>query len=182
MKPSKKKIILILMAGIVYLAIGIMFTQSQRDYMYKVKSNKGEFIAMMKPKIEKFNQDQPDGKKLPYKLVIAVSALETGWGTSRFAKEANNYFGEWTWTQDGIVPSNRKEGLTHKIRKFENIEDSIRGFYHNINNHNAYKGLRKIREDAEIVTAELLLPGLLHYSERKEEYLKLLDRVIKSIN
>ena len=31
--------------------------------------------------------------RIPIKLVTAIAALESGWGTSRFAREGNNYFG-----------------------------------------------------------------------------------------
>jgi Bax protein len=148
---------------------------------HKMASNKAKFIETMGPKIKAVNNNQPKESQLPYKLVMAVSALETGWGTSRFAKEANSYFGEWTWTQEGIIPNQRKEGLTHKIRRFDSIEASIQGFYRNINTHPAYKSLRRIRGNVEIATAEMLLPGLLHYSERKEEYLSLLKTVINSV-
>jgi len=160
----------------------LMVSRNTPNYgFHKMASNKEIFIAKMKPKINEFNLTQPKNKQLPYKLVMAVTALETGWGTSRFVKDANNYFGEWTWTKDGIVPSNRSEGLTHKIRKFDDIESSIMGFYRNINTHPAYKTLRELRDTVEIVTAEALLPGLLHYSERKEEYLALLQTVINSV-
>jgi Bax protein len=160
----------------------MMVSRNNTNYSFhKMTSNKEVFIAKMKPKIEEYNKTQPKDKQLPYKLVMAIAALETGWGTSRFAKEANNYFGEWTWTEEGVIPERRREGMTHKIRKFDDVEDSIRGFYRNINTHPAYKSLRKLRKNAEIVTAEALLPGLLHYSERKEEYLALLHTVIKSV-
>ena len=46
---------------------------------------------------------------LPASLVIAQSAMESSWGASRFASEANNLFGMWTWGGKGIVPSRRDE-------------------------------------------------------------------------
>ena len=46
---------------------------------------------------------------IPASLAIAQAAKESGWGTSRFALEGNAMFGQWTWGQDGIEPSEKKE-------------------------------------------------------------------------
>ena len=38
-------------------------------------------------------------------MVLAQSAIESGWGSSRFAKEGNALFGEWTWNNNiGLKP------------------------------------------------------------------------------
>ena len=39
----------------------------------------------------------PIEKQIPRELIIAQAAIETGWGKSRFANEANNLFGIRTW-------------------------------------------------------------------------------------
>ena len=45
---------------------------------------------------------------LPAAMVLAQAAVESGWGTSRFAEEANNLFGQWCYTPGcGIVPKQR---------------------------------------------------------------------------
>ena len=38
---------------------------------------------------------------IPVSLVLAQSAVESAWGSSRFAREGNNIFGEWTWGKRG---------------------------------------------------------------------------------
>ncbi|HKJ91279.1 MAG TPA: glucosaminidase domain-containing protein, partial [Oceanipulchritudo sp.] len=35
---------------------------------------------------------------IPPSLALAQAALESGWGTSRFAREGNNLFGIWCYT------------------------------------------------------------------------------------
>ena len=48
---------------------------------------------------------------IPISMAVAQGAVESGWGKSRFAKEANNYFGHWCFTKGcGLVPSARSEG------------------------------------------------------------------------
>lgn len=38
---------------------------------------------------------------------IAQALVESAMGTSRFAREANNLFGEWTWGEKGLIPDLR---------------------------------------------------------------------------
>ena len=41
---------------------------------------------------------------IPVSLAIAQAAIESGWGTSRFALEGNALYGQWTWSDDGLTP------------------------------------------------------------------------------
>jgi len=82
---------------------------------------------------------------IPVSLVLAQAALESGWGKSRFARVANNLFGEWTYGKNGIVPKNRAPGKRHKIRVFRSIEESIASYMLNLNRHPAYREFRLAR-------------------------------------
>ncbi len=119
---------------------------------------------------------------IPVSLVIAQAAVESAWGKSRFIKEANNVFGQWTWSGKGLVPKCREEGKKHKIKIFDSIEASVRGYMINLNVGWAYKELRKLR--AKIRKSGILLTGkeiaktLINYSQKKEEYIKILDTII----
>ena len=45
---------------------------------------------------------------IPPSLVLAQGANESAWGTSRFAKQGNNFFGQWCYSQGcGLVPLQR---------------------------------------------------------------------------
>ena len=39
---------------------------------------------------------------IPVSLAIAQAAVESGWGTSRFALEGNALYGQWTWSDEGF--------------------------------------------------------------------------------
>ncbi|MDQ6966296.1 MAG: glucosaminidase domain-containing protein, partial [Mariprofundaceae bacterium] len=42
---------------------------------------------------------------VPFRLALAQAANESSWGTSRFAREGRNLFGEWCFKKDcGMVP------------------------------------------------------------------------------
>tara|TARA_R110002110_G_scaffold271566_3_gene487085 strand:+ start:114043 stop:114729 length:687 start_codon:yes stop_codon:yes gene_type:complete len=83
---------------------------------------------------------------IPVSLLMVQAANESAWGTSRFAKEGNNFFGEWCFTQKcGLVPKKRNKGATHEVKKFKTAEDSVRSYIHNLNTHSAYDSFRTLR-------------------------------------
>lgn len=125
---------------------------------------------------------------LPPSLVLTQAANESAWGTSRFAKEGNNFFGQWCYSEGcGLVPLQRVEGATHEVAKFDSPQESIHAYFMNVNRNAAYEKLRKIRaklteegknlksEDAAIA----LTNGLLGYSERGQDYVDDLQSMIQ---
>ncbi len=82
---------------------------------------------------------------IPTSLVLAQAAIESGWGKSRFAREANNFFGEWTYGKKGLIPKRRSKGKKHKIKIFDSIQESIASYMLNLNRHRAYRKFRMAR-------------------------------------
>lgn len=122
---------------------------------------------------------------IPPAMVIAQAAIESGWGTSLFAQEGNNLFGEWCFKKGcGIVPTRRAASATHEVRRFDSIEDSINSYYRNINTNNAYRSLRdlraKIRNDKDKFTGRTLVAGLGKYCGRGEVYITEVRSMINS--
>jgi len=114
---------------------------------------------------------------IPPALVVAQAANESAWGTSRFAREANNLFGQWCYKQGcGLIPRTRTPGSSHEVRSFANVDESIEGYFLNINTHKQYARLREIRQSlrssGQSVSGAALADGLLYYSERREAYVK----------
>lgn len=121
---------------------------------------------------------------IPETLVLIQAANESGWGTSRFAQDARNFFGQWCWSAGcGIVPAARPEGERYEVRKFETMEASVRSYIRNLNTHFAYEDLRTIRYqlrlNEEPVTSVPLTAGLMSYSERGEDYIDELNQMIR---
>ncbi|MGY3569754.1 glucosaminidase domain-containing protein [Vibrio paucivorans] len=128
---------------------------------------------------------------LPEALVLTQAANESAWGTSRFAEQANNYFGQWCYSKGcGLVPLQRSEGMTHEVAKFDSVQQSIHGYFMNVNRNAAYHDLREIRyqrhlagEDLlSVATATALTDGLLAYSERGQDYVDDLQAMIRHNN
>lgn len=112
---------------------------------------------------------------VPASLVLTQAAIESGWGTSRFARKANNYFGLWCFTPGcGLAPSRRVPGKSHEVQRFDSPIDSVRTYLHTLNTHPAYQTLRQLR--AQLRAAErplhgcVLAAGLESYSERGMAY------------
>ncbi len=121
--------------------------------------------------------------EIPVSLVLAQAANESAWGTSRFALEGNNIFGQWCFEEGcGIVPRRRRSGATHEVKRFDSIEDSISGYFQNINTHQSYRYLRELRADMRGANAELdsilLASGLGRYSERGDHYVDEVQNII----
>jgi Bax protein len=121
---------------------------------------------------------------VPASLVLAQSANESGWGTSRFAVKANNYFGIWCFSSGcGLKPRSRDEGLSHEIASYDSVQDSVRAYMHNINTHRAYRDLRLIRSEQRNLQNHYmglaLTDGLQHYSELGPTYVHAIKQMIR---
>ncbi len=113
--------------------------------------------------------------RIPPALALAQAASESGWGSSRFAREGNNLFGERTWNPDqGLAPDRRADHLRHYVRAFGSLRGSVHSYMHNLNTHRAYAQLRQLREQLrnhdKQPDAANLAGGLDHYSERGAAY------------
>lgn len=122
---------------------------------------------------------------LPPSLVLAQAATESGWGTSRFAREGNNLFGQRTFRAgNGIVPAQRPEGETHEVKRFGSLFESVRGYMRNLNTHDAYRGLReiraKLRRSGQPLSGAQLAAGLESYSTRSSDYINDVRAIIRA--
>lgn len=122
--------------------------------------------------------------EVPVALALAQAANESGWGTSRFVRQANNLFGHWTFRRDkGLVPLDRDQGKTHRVRVFPSLRLSVRAYLHNLNTSRAYKRLRKLRailrENNQPLDGDRLAAGLLYYSERGQAYVNEIRTLIR---
>jgi Bax protein len=121
---------------------------------------------------------------IPVSLALAQAANESAWGQSRFALEANNLFGIWTYDEDkGLKPLNRQEGKTHLVRIFDDYGESVRYYMHTLNSHPAYTELRDIRQQLRAsgqgIDGHKLAAGLEKYSAKGQVYIDLIRSLIR---
>lgn len=122
---------------------------------------------------------------IPASLVLAQAANESAWGTSRFARDGNNLFGQWCYVKGcGIVPKKRTHGQSHEVAKFGSVYDSIKSYMRNLNSQFSYADLRALRAKStakgKSISGYKLANGLLAYSTRREAYVKEIQAMIKS--
>jgi len=122
--------------------------------------------------------------EIPLTLALAQAAIESGWGTSRFALEGNSLFGQWTYKPGkGLVPDDRDPSATHFVRSFPNLRASVRAYMLNLNTSKAYREFRasraNMRADGGVLSAEKLASHLRRYSQRGIDYVQDLHRMIR---
>ena len=124
--------------------------------------------------------------EVPVSMAIAQAAKETGWGTSRFAQEGNALFGQWTWSGEGIKPSDADDDSTHKVMKFNILQASVRAYQRNLNTHSSYKDFRiaraELRDRGQKLDSMLLSEHLVKYAETGKQYVKILQQIIRQNN
>ena len=124
---------------------------------------------------------------IPISLALAQAAIESGWGTSRYSREGNAVFGQYTFDESkGLKPRDRNMNEEFFIKKFSNLSESVRSYLKNINTHLAYADFReerkKLRMNGENLSGYKLVNFLKDYSERREFYIKDVKEIITSNN
>ena len=124
--------------------------------------------------------------EIPVSLAIAQAAKETGWGTSRFAQEGNALFGQWTWSGEGLKPKEADENKGHKVMKFNVLQASVRAYQRNLNTHSSYENFRlaraQLRDSKRPLDSILLSQFLKNYAETGNQYVEVLQKIIKQNN
>ena len=160
--------------------------------LYLLNEKKIAFLLQVakKYKIKTLNKDEFLKRIdiIPPSLALAQAAIESGWGKSRFVKEANNIFGHWIYSNKGLKPKSKYKHITidYSIRIFPSLKDSIRAYMRNLNTNLAYKAFRELRykyhKNNKKFTGLIATDTMINYSQKKEEYVKLLKKLIKSHN
>ena len=127
-------------------------------YMNKIKEmdlqepeftyiNDTQFIRAMHKCINYINFKTPKHLRVPYEMIIGQAALESGWGTSRFAKEANNLFGIRTWEKSSphLLPQGIEKWPGWGVRVFPSKCDSVKEYVRLLNENPAYEDFRVLR-------------------------------------
>ncbi len=120
-------------------------------------------------------------RPVPVGLALTQSAIESGWGGSRFALEGNALFGQWVYNDEyGIQAA----GSSVTVRRFPDLISSVRSYMRNLNTHRAYRQFRKQRyqilQSGNALTAKPLLPYLKAYAEDGNAYVKTLNSVLRT--
>jgi len=137
-------------------------------------NNDVQFVQAVRKCVDWVNFETPRFERVPTEMIVAQAALESGWGTSRFAVEGNNLFGIRTYDKD--VPHMLLEGRTKwkgwGVRVFPTKCQGVQFFVKLLNNHPAYEEFRDVRTRMLVLGQELdakvLIKTLKAYSTTKD--------------
>tara|TARA_Y100001960_G_C14775185_1_gene882693 strand:- start:172 stop:1215 length:1044 start_codon:yes stop_codon:yes gene_type:complete len=122
---------------------------------------------------------------IPPSLAIAQAAEESGWGTSRFAREGNALFGLYTFKKSaGMRPLRQDDGQKYLVKTYDSLLAAVRSYIHNLNYHNAYASFREKRliqrNKYDALDSIKLTHELSRYSVRGKEYVETIQKIISS--
>ena len=164
-----------------YLNIHKTLIKKDQQFL-KNLANKYSVVIKNTHKIDIINKLILKVDIIPNSIVLAQAANESGWGSSRFAKDYNAFFGQYTYDSNlGVMPAKRPIGEKHLIKYFSSINESVKSYFYNINTHNAYKEFRelrkKLRDEGLSLNLKLLVSKLDSYAEDKN-YVKSINSII----
>jgi len=123
----------------------------------------------------------PHVDAVPPSLALAQAAVESGWGTSRFALEGNALFGQSSWDEAGMAPLGHDEP-PFRVAAFASLADCVEAYIGNLNSHPAYATFRDLRaaqrDDGGAADSRALAATLLAYAETGARYTATLRAVI----
>lgn len=114
----------------------------------------------------------------PVSITLAQAALESGWGSSRFFRQANNIFGIWSFDSEEprIRATFSREEKAVFLKKYNNLLASVKDYYEVIGKGRVYLDFRKKRFETNNVFE--LIWYLKYYSEKRSQYVIMLRNVI----
>ncbi len=161
---------------------GVAFSQRERRWILQLAEHYDLDISALSDR-EIANELYLRVDKVPVSLALAQAANESAWGTSRFARQGNNIFGQWCYEKGcGLVPRRRLSGATHEVKKFDSIQESVNAYINNINTHPSYGYLRELRarmrDQNRLLDSLDLAVGLGSYSQRGDSYVDEVQNLI----
>ena len=172
-----------LLIMIVFGVIGISATAAQ-IYAPQVDtfdtSTRSAFVNSMHRCIDNIYHKQPESRHFPRELIIAQAILESGYGKSRLAKEANNLFGIRTWDKNTphVKPTtHHNEWHGWAVKAYNYKCDSVKDVVRILNDLHFYEELRRHRDSG---ASGAVLAYHLDSFSTNPNYAELLIKIIDS--
>jgi|TARA_E500000318_G_scaffold102184_1_gene106308 hypothetical protein len=148
-------------AGALATGVNAEVSKAQDNFLLPKAKPKVEVVQKEKPKDYSKLSDLPEdkkkflldsasviyqsnqGKDVPSDILIAIALEETGYGSSRFYKEGNNYFNMVAEKGDERI---KAKGDNTQVAKFDSPSESIDKFYTWVETKPHYKNVRETLE------------------------------------
>ena len=147
------------------------------DFDY-AKDDRDRFVQGIAECTVKYNTFIPPFERAVVVLSVAQAIIESNWGTSRFAKKANNFY--------GVIQTDRTEPYIKSLRgnallkKYGNKCESVADYVELLNNSSFFKEYRDLRTKqvlAEEVDIFALINTMDSYAKDPKYQAKLGDVV-----
>ena len=118
------------------------------DFDY-AKDDRDRFVQGIAECTVKYNTFLPPFERAVVVLSVAQAIIESDWGTSRFAKEANNFY--------GVIQTDRTEPYIKSLKgnallkKYGNKCESVADYVELLNNSSFFKEYRDLRTKQVLV-------------------------------
>lgn len=110
--------------------------------------------------------------EIPPSLALSQAIIESGWGTSKAARNKNSTFGHMA--------------TKSQVKAYQSLHANVKSYAKNLNTHAAYKGFReeraKMRHAGGVLCGHSLAKNLVKYSVRGSAYTKELQGLIKRLD
>ncbi|WP_291856762.1 glucosaminidase domain-containing protein [Marinilabilia sp.] len=186
-KERKKKFIHLMLPAILLAQEKISTERLQIERIVNKREEKGlsaEDSIILNNYFEKFKAKNVNDllnrlQTHPVSIVLAQAAIESGWGSSRFFKEANNAFGIWSYNtnEKRIVAGESRGEDTVFLRSYDTLFDSVYDYLLVIARGSVYKDFRKTRMKSQ--NPYRLIWFLSNYSEKRLGYVVSLRTIIE---
>jgi len=149
-----------------------------------VYNDSKEFLSALESCIKWVEKDKNKFQIIPREIIIAQAVIESDYGTSRFAKEANNLFGIRTYdlSLPHVKPLNQPESK-FGLKKYKDKCDSVVDYYKVINNGHAFERFREVKYQM-VLLDEIDVFELAETLERyasNPDYVNLIKKTIKML-
>ena len=151
------------------------FSITNFDFEY---SNRDQFVRGITECTTQFNSALPPQYRAVVVISVAQAALESNWGESRFAREANNFYG--MIQTDKTEPHIKALGSNILLKKYGRKCESVADYITLLNIGTDFVEYRKVR-DKETVLQEVDLDEIintLHTFAVDKEYTKKIKKTV----
>ncbi len=191
---KKEKFVQLMLPTILIVKEEILEKKRKTEKIYakmksgkKLKKSENEFLERL---LSEYKVEDESIEELLVKLsppppaiVLGQAIIESGWGTSRFFKEANNVFGIWSFDEtEPRVPSKfgYRNGYKVYLKKYNSLKECLEDYFYKIAVLSYYKKFREYAYKTENYVE--LTKHLENYSELKQEYVVRLNKIISENN
>lgn len=190
-EEKKEKFINMLVPAVLLVKHNIAVDRERiGDIIWKLENKLNihqEDSCFLVSKIEEYKADNPKDLYTrmathPTSIVLAQAAIESGWGSSRFFREANNIFGVWSYRpeENRIIATGSRGDASVYLRKYQDLSGSIHDYFMTLARAKSYKIFRK--ERLKLKDPYQLTYFLKNYSELRYVYVSRLNMLIRENN